>query len=139
MKYINDKISIIHRISCISLDKRFDKLGLTRAQASFIISVCDKVGQSQEQIAASTQLDKGAAARIFKQLEEEGYIKRLSCKLDKRRLCIFPTHKAKEVYDELKSIMEDWDRELTKNFSDLEKQIIDSLLERVNENIGFNK
>ena len=138
-KHLNDKISIVHRISCISLDKKFEKLSLTRSQAMFLISVCEKEGQSQEQVAAWTQMDKGAAARVFKQLEEEGYIKRLSCMYDKRKHCIFPRRKAKELYPELKAVMNEWDSMLTKGFTDLEISMLDNLLNRINENLEFNK
>ena len=134
-KHLNDKISAVHRISCISLDKQFERLGLTRAQASFLISVCEKEGQSQEQVAAWTQMDKGAAARVFKQLEEGGYIKRLSCMYDKRKHCIFPRRKAKELYPSLKSVMNEWDSILTKGLTELEISMLDNLLNRVNENI----
>ncbi|MBQ2753363.1 MAG: MarR family transcriptional regulator [Firmicutes bacterium] len=134
-KHLNDKISAVHRISCINLDKRFEKLDLTRAQAAFLISVCEKEGQSQEQVAAWTQMDKGAAARVFKQLEEGGYIKRLSCMYDKRKHCIFPRRKAKELYPELKAVMNEWDSILTKGLTELEKSMLDNLLNRVNDNI----
>ncbi|MBE6008354.1 MAG: winged helix-turn-helix transcriptional regulator [Lachnospiraceae bacterium] len=134
-KHLNDKISAIYRISCISLDKKFESLSLTRAQAAFLISVCEKEGQSQEQVAAWTQMDKGAAARVFKQLEEGGYIKRLSCMYDKRKHCIFPRRKAKELYPELKAVMNEWDRTLTNGLTDLEISMLDNLLNRVNENI----
>lgn len=133
--YLNNKISIIHRLSCINLDKKFAELNISKAQAVFLISICEKVGQSQEEIALKEQMDRGAAARVFKQLEENGYIKRISCKLDKRRHCLFPTQKAKDIYDELKAVMERWDERLTEGMSDLEKTIAKDIINRVYTNL----
>lgn len=139
MEYLNDKFSIIHRVSCINLDKRLSLLGISRGQASFLISVCEKEGQSQEQIAAKMQINKGAAARIFKQLEDEGYIKRYSCKHDKRRNCIFPTEKTKAIYEDMKNIMKEWDDTLLTGLTDLERSILLSLLDKVAGNISISK
>ncbi len=133
--YLNNTISIIHRMSCISLDKKFDEFGLSRAEAAFLISICEKVGQSQEEIALKEQMDRGAAARIFKRLEEEGYIKRASCQLDKRKHCLFPRQKTKEIYAELKAIMENWDEKLMDGLSDLEKSIAQNILNRIEANL----
>ena len=132
--FISDKISVLHRISTGNLDKRLSGLGINRSQASFIISVCEKKGQPQESIARCFHIDKGAAARTIKELEDKGYIKRICCRDDNRRRCVFPTEKALSVYDELKKCMAEWDNTVTAGFTDLEKIILENLLDRLAEN-----
>ena len=58
---------------------------------------------------------------------------------DKRKHCIFPRRKAKELYPQLKAVMIEWDATLTKGFTDLEISMLDNLLNRINENLDFNK
>lgn len=132
--FISDKISILHRISNSCLDRKLADLGINRSRASFIISVCEKKGQSQERLAQRFQLDKGAAARAVKQLEDDGYVTRICCKDDNRRRCVFPTEKALSVYTEIKQYIAEFDSTLTDGFTPLEKIILENLLGRLADN-----
>lgn len=138
-QYISDKISILHRVSASELDKKLCGMGLTRSQASFIISVCEKKGQPQERLAERLHMDKGAAARSIKQLEDAGYVTRICCKNDKRRRCVFPTEKAIKAYDDVKVVFKEWDDNITEGFTPLEKDILTNILGRLAENALCDK
>jgi len=125
------RFSIIHRQSSMYLDRQLKAEHITGSQYTHILVICENPGVSQEEISDRLKIDKGSVARTVKQFESEGYITRLTAAEDKRQYHIFPTAKAEALYRKIHGIAVASENRLTGNFTDIEREILKNLLDRV--------
>lgn len=105
-------INRIARLSALYREKEFKKLGLGEMHHTYILSICDEPGISQETLACKIFINKSNVARQLAQLEQKGFITRQNDEKDARRLRIFPTDKALAIEAEIRSILADWNQKL---------------------------
>ncbi|WP_312637381.1 MarR family transcriptional regulator [Oscillibacter sp.] len=129
------RFSIIHRQSSMYLDRQLKEDNITASQYTHILVICENPGVSQEEISDKLKIDKGSVARTIKQFEKEGYITRLTATEDKRQYQIYPTDKAKALYEKIHGIAIASENRLTKNFTDIEREILKNLLDKVVSNL----
>lgn len=129
------RFSIIHRQSSVYLDRQLKEHNITGSQYTHILVICENPGISQEEISDKLKIDKGPVARTIKQFESEGYITRLISAGDKRQYQIYPTDKAKAVYESIHGIAGASESRLTKNFTEIEREVLKNLLDKVVGNL----
>lgn len=129
------RFSIIHRQSSIYLDRSLKKDQITASQYTHILVICENPGISQEEIAERLRIDKGAVARTIQQFERDGLVTRKVSAMDKRQYQIEPTDKAEAVYRKIHGIAMASERRLTAGFTDIERELLMSLLDKVIVNL----
>jgi len=129
------RFSIIHRQSSIALDRRLKADHITGSQYTHILVICENPGVSQEEISDRLKIDKGSVARTVKQFEREGYVTRLTAAEDKRQYRIYPTDKARALYQKIHGIAVAAEDRLTMGFTDIEREVLKNLLDKVAANL----
>ncbi|MFZ5944492.1 MAG: MarR family winged helix-turn-helix transcriptional regulator [Bacillota bacterium] len=130
-KSIGRWISVLHRLGQIYLDRELQPFNLSSGQIIFLLALFKEDGVSQEKLATFLCIDKGTTARAIAKLEEAGFVNRQNCPLDKRINKIFLTEKSLEIKPKLLKIINIWTTQLTKDFSEEEKGLILSLLNKM--------
>lgn len=92
-------------------------------------------GSSQDKLCSELLIDKGNAARLCRQLEEAGYIRREQSPLDRRQNMLFLTEFGEEQLPYIRKYTQEWASSATAGMTDEELNILISLLQRMKENI----
>lgn len=129
------RFSIIHRQSSMYLDRQLKAHNITGSQYTHILVICENPGISQEEISDRLKIDKGPVARTVKQFEEAGYVTRLVSSEDKRQYQIYPTEKAKTIYDNIHGLAMASESRLTTGFTDIERDVLKDLLDKIIANL----
>lgn len=74
------------------------KLGATMAMAYTLLSI-DKEGTPATKLGPKMGMEPTSLTRLLKSLEEQGYIERVPCKTDGRRVLVHLTRKGKNYRD----------------------------------------
>ncbi|MEK8132176.1 MarR family transcriptional regulator [Paenibacillus filicis] len=127
-------ISLLYRYGHMYIADRLREHEIGRGQYIFLNALYKADGLSQEELAEYLLIDKGTTAKALKKLEEQGYVTRQVRDDDKRFYRVFLTTKALGIKDEVRSVLIDWRSLLTDGFSDEEKELAWTLLERMGEN-----
>lgn len=135
MNYLISSFSILHRQSEVFLSRRLANLGLSSNQFVYIMCLCEHPGISQEQLSHLLRIDKGSVAKSVHQLSDQGYIARTVSETDKRQYKLLPTEKATGVYEQLREIVLEYERYITRDLTPIETDILRSLLEKLTESI----
>lgn len=131
MSSLVNSFSIIHRQSAIMLDRQLRALNISVGQFMYILYITQNEGVSQEHMATVMRIDKGAIARTTRQLLDGGYIAREVSPEDRRQYRIFPTDKSRRIFEDMQEISAEWERSLTSPLTDIEADILRSLLDKV--------
>lgn len=129
------RFSIIHRQSSMFLDRQLKGHNITGSQYTHILVICENPGISQEEISDKLKINKGPVARTLQQFEKDGYITRLVSAEDKRQYQIYPTEAAKTVYEKIHGIAVAGENRLTAGFTEIEREILINLLDKVVANL----
>lgn len=124
----------INRISrCFTLyrNNQLEQEGLNGYQHLYILRVCRKPGISQEQLVKEIYVHKSSVARQLALLEQNGFITRTACPLDRRQLLVYPTEKALRVLPLVREVIDRWNACLLKDFSPDERACLFAALERL--------
>ena len=98
----------------------------------FILVSVKRPGISQKEIAKLLNLDPSSVAITLKRMEKDGLVFRKRDERDGRILRVFPTEKAREIYDRLRKIVERVERELSSILNRDEKECFGVILEKLN-------
>lgn len=107
---------------------------VSAASTPLVLSICRDPGRSQDEIAQDVCLNKSTVARALAQLEEHGYIVRISKTEDKRSLLVYPTDKMYELLPTLRTIISNWYDHILEGVSDEELELFHSVLLRIEKN-----
>lgn len=138
-KSVGRLISCIHRYGKIHLHHELESYHLGSGQFHFLMALYHKDGIHQEHLADLLRIDKGTCARAIKRLEDEGYVTRAIDTNDKRAYQIFLTEKARDMRPIIRKILHDWTKTLLTGFSEEEKELVFTFLERIAENATKEK
>lgn len=131
MPAITRGINIIARCGNKYRSEHLKQLGLTAAQAPYVLHICGKPGLSQEDLARALHVNPSNAARQLALLETAGFISREPSKHDKRLLIACPTEKALAAYPEIRRVNASWQQYLTQDMGEPEKDVLERLLNQV--------
>lgn len=133
--HIFRSLSIVHRHGMIYMKRRFLNDEMRKSHPPFLFMISRNEGISQDELAKKLRFDKGAVARVVKELEGEGYITRERDSKDKRKYNIFPTKKGKTIIPILKEVEQSYENVLTHGMTDEQIQVFQGLIEKAAENI----
>ena len=125
------KINVISRCARIYRGNQLTGTDVEPFPHSFAYAICMHPGFSQEQIARHLCLNKSMVTRRLAQLEEHGYVTRVTSETDKRVMLVYPTEKMQEIFPRVREITQNWNRAVSENISDEEMAIFESVLERI--------
>lgn len=108
-----------------------EPLGLKGIHARLVMAICRTPGCSQDRLAKRMYFDKSTIARQLELMENMGLVERKASQKDKRVLCVYPTEKMQEFQPGLEQAMEEWEDELLRVLTSEEKELLMSLLEKV--------
>lgn len=127
MKYI----SIISRCAAQYRNDSLSGTELTGHQYTYILNICRNPGISQDKLSKLIYINKSNVTRQIGMLEQNGYVDRKYSESDKRVIELYPTEKAREVYPRITEVLHAWNDYLIGGFTEDEKEIMQTLLERM--------
>ena len=124
--------SILYRYSQIYIDKELKSYNIGPGQFPFLILLLNSNGiTTQDRLSKCLNIDKATTTRALTKLEQAGYLTRKVNPKDKRARIVTVTEKAVKLKPILHQISERWTIKLTAGFSDWEKELIVTILEKL--------
>ena len=133
-KCLTRMITLLARRSQICIGNTLKKYNLSAAEQPFFMTLKHNEGTTQEELTAIVCVDKSAATRALKSLEEKGYIIRKQDEKDKRQNRVYLTEKAKQIGEDVAKELLDLNDMITKDIYPEEIDIIYSALVKMNKN-----
>ncbi len=133
MAFMKD-IAVCWRCANLYRTARFEPLGFSCWQYSYILNVCAEPGIAQDRLAKKIYVHKSNAARQLASLEEKGFVERRTDATDKRVLRVYPTQKAERAVPEIRAALADYNAMLLSGFSPDEVRVLESMTARLAEN-----
>ena len=119
------------------LEKQVSKGTLHRSQHRILLYIYKcKEAPTQKQIAEVFEISSAAVAVMLKKLESSGYIRRVAEKNDMRFNRVTVTGKGEKTLLETKTLVDEVDSYMFKNFSDNELEIFYNCLEKIQNNLS---
>jgi DNA-binding MarR family transcriptional regulator len=134
MKDLSKYISVAYRRTQVFYTEQLKKSEVSSGQFMYIVCICENVAQTQDELSQRLIIDKSTVAKVLAQLETNGYIAKVINPTDRRAFNIYPTDKAFAIYPKIVEMKDEWHRKMTENFSDIERDVFEKLLEKVMEN-----
>ena len=94
-------LSVADRYTKMQLDRRFSPFGLNSSQHMYIITICQNPGMTQEQFYHMFYLNPSNITRSLNTLIKTGLITKEPNSQDRRTYVLYPTPKARHVYNAL--------------------------------------
>ncbi|UWV47717.1 MarR family winged helix-turn-helix transcriptional regulator [Acetivibrio thermocellus] len=135
-KSIGRLINLLARKSQMYLGKVLSQYNLTAAEEPFFMALQNREGITQEELTSIVCVDKAATARAVRSLEEKGYLLRIQDEKDKRQNRVYPTEKAKQIGQEVRTELMKFNKLLTRNIKEEDLDRLYSLLLQMEENMN---
>ncbi|MCK8489386.1 MarR family transcriptional regulator [Paenibacillus sp. MBLB2552] len=100
---------------------------------SYLLTILTTPGLNQDQLTSLVKFDKATTTRCVKQLEEAGFIERQVDEHDRRSILLYPTDKGRAFEPVLRQMLAEFNRRLTVDLSEAEKQQLEGLLMKIYE------
>ena len=120
-RYLNEHLRISH---------------LHGAMPSALLFLNRHPGCNQDTLCEELTADKGNGARMCRQLEKLGYIKRIQSVTDRREYNLYLTEQGEEVIPEILNIVRQWRMIVMKNMTDEENAQLLELLTKMCDNVN---
>jgi DNA-binding MarR family transcriptional regulator len=133
---IGRDISHLFRSVNIYLSNSMEPYGLGSGQFPFFMRLLHHDGVSQESLANMLHYDRATITRSLNKLEDQGYVVRNRDPRDKRAYCVSLTEEGRKMGPKLMAIGKDLNDVLLRGFSDEEKTLFLSLVEKAAMNIA---
>jgi MarR family transcriptional regulator, transcriptional regulator for hemolysin len=131
MNSLMKNINITSRCANQYRSDRLTDSGLNGCQYTYILNICRNPGISQDKLAHLIYINKSNVTRQLISLEENGYIERRASNTDKRVAEVYPTQKSLDILPKVLIVLHEWNELVTEDFTEAEKEIFLSLLERI--------
>lgn len=131
MPAISRSLNVLARCGNQFRTSKLEALDLSAAQAPYILHVCAKPGQTQEQLARALHVNPSNAARQLARLEEKGYIRRAAPRDNRRQLIVEPCDKAIQAVAKVREVNRQWNDYLTQGMTAEEQDRLEALLNRM--------
>ncbi len=135
MNDFGKEFSIIHRYSTVFMSKLLMEYNVPGRVVPYFVEICKSPGISQEQIAKTLRIDKGAVARTVKTMMDTGLIERKTNPEDKREYQLYPTDKMKKINGKNEEAIAKLNRILTEGMSLEEIHVCSRLLDKMAQNL----
>lgn len=131
MDLLTKYISRTARCSNLYYCDIFKQYGLTGRQHIYIINICKTPGISQEKLTKTIYVNKSNVARQLALLEQNGFITRTQCKIDRRQIKVHPTEKSLDIFPRILDDLNQWNSKLLEDFSEEDQKLLISMMEKV--------
>jgi DNA-binding MarR family transcriptional regulator len=98
----------------------------------YLIRIVENEGISQSELAQLVKIDKTTLSRALKKLEIKNYLIRKTNPMNKKFNQLFPTPKAKEIYQTLHTLESHYTQQALQQLTMEEKQLLNQLLQKIN-------
>jgi DNA-binding MarR family transcriptional regulator len=126
--------SRIYRYSKSYQDRELHHLGIGSGQFGFMMALLRTDGISQSRLSEISKLDKTTITRSIRPLLENGYVQREKDPDDQRGYRLLLTAKGRSLGPELVQMQLDLEKQLLREFTSEEIEILTGFLRRMNEN-----
>ncbi|TQD26989.1 MarR family transcriptional regulator [Methanolobus vulcani] len=133
---IGRDISHLFRSINIYLSNELEAYGLGSGQFPFFMRLLHQDGVSQESLANMLRYDRATITRSLNKLEDQGYVIRKRDPKDKRAYCVYLTEEGQKMGPILMEIGANLNNVLLQGFSDEDKVMFISLVEKAAMNIA---
>lgn len=134
---IGKYISQIYRKGRIFIGRGLEEYNIGQGQFMFLLELYIEDGRNQEELAEVLKIDKGTTARAIKKLEESGFIRREKDEKDKRSNRVYLTKEGKEMKDNILFVLNQWDKKMSEQLYEEERELMIKLLKKVCSNINI--
>ena len=134
---IGKYISQIYRKGRIFIGRGLEEYNIGQGQFLFLLELYIEDGRNQEELAEVLKIDKGTTARAIKKLEENGFIRREKDEKDKRSNRVYLTEEGKGMKDNIFFILNQWDKKMSEQLDEEERELMIKLLRKVCSNINI--
>lgn len=125
-------IAQLTRLHRKSLAAEVEELGINYGQISLVMQALSCPGKSQDEISNTLGIDKAATARRLAALERSGFIVRRENIENRRQKLVYPTDKAWNIEERLRTVLEESKERSFRGFTPQEReQAIDMLIRMV--------
>ena len=135
-RHIGKYISQLYRKSSVFINREVSKYGIRAGHLMFLMDLYLQDGKNQEEISERLKIDKATTARALKKLEEQDFITRVKDNNDKRSNKIYLTDTSKKFKEDVYSVLDDWNQQISKSLTEEEEETLINLLEKVCRNIN---
>lgn len=108
-------------------------LNISSAEFAYLKELMYNEGSIQDVLVQNICMDKAAASRVMKSLENKNLIMRVKNKADKRSLNIYFTEEGKKLIPIINKILDDWYLELSNAMGSEKLDLLISLFTELNE------
>lgn len=129
--------TIARSIQSIS-DIKYKNINLQKGQFIFLCRVCENPGINQIDLSNLLKVDKTTTTKVIQKLILAGYIEKKEDVSDKRMWRLFPLQKALDAYTYIIEEETKCNQAYYNDLNDEEKELIYSLLKRLNKNIEYD-
>ncbi|MGB4439178.1 MAG: MarR family transcriptional regulator [Sedimentibacter sp.] len=131
IKNVGRLISILHRQSQIYINCALKEFNITSAEYAFLLHLYRQDGATQDELTSYLYIDKSAAARAVKSLEQKGFVTRSKDDEDKRFNRVYLTPKATSIKDEVRQRVWHWSDIITEDMDEKDKDTVYEALENM--------
>ena len=124
-------VTDIARCAALYRQEELASLGLKSCHASYLDAICERPGNTQDQLARRIFINKSNVARQLVILEEDGFVERKPSPEDKRAIQVFPTEKARDVMPEIARIFRCWESFVAQDLNEEERALLVSMLKKM--------
>lgn len=126
-------VSVLYRKMCVSLNVRFEHIGLSTSQTMVLICLNQWGSLTQADLCRKLDMDKGAIAKTLMRLDCDGFVTRRTNPDDVRAYLVSLTDKAKDLIPQIERIQEEWVDALTSNMTSIERDAFIQLFQKATE------
>ncbi|SDC68184.1 MULTISPECIES: MarR family winged helix-turn-helix transcriptional regulator [unclassified Candidatus Frackibacter] len=130
-------LSIAYRAQASLLNKKLADYDIGRGQYPFLIALYHQDGICQQDLCKIYDIDKAAAGRAVKKLEEKGFIKRERDPKDKRCYLLYLTEKSRNFKPVFLNILQSIEEEIKSDLTQEEVEIFMKIIKKICKNLGF--
>lgn len=130
-RLLSRSLTYLHRQRKKYMSERLKPYGCVGAMYMILLHISRNPGTTQDAIVSHMFVDKCNVARRTKKLEELGYIRRETGKLDRRQNNLFLTEKGEELVPIIRGHLRAWATSVTRDLSDDEHILLLNILDRM--------
>lgn len=113
------------------MNERLKPYGFVGAMHMILLHIGRHPGTTQDAIVSHMYIDKCNVARRTKKLEELGYIRRETGKLDRRENNLYLTEEGEKLVPVIRGYLREWATSITRDLTDEEHILLIHLLDRL--------
>jgi DNA-binding MarR family transcriptional regulator len=116
------------------ISSQVEKYGIKQGQYEYFLLIYSSPGINQLELARLKNVGKASVTKALKILEEDGFIKRVTDKNDRRNILCFITEKGEAIVEDLINVKRNVEEELFKGFNEEDKDIFYEYLSLFHKN-----